>query len=169
RLLESGQEAGNGARAHGDQLAHLYIARTQLAGGYLDLLVRLRNFHPQQLFRELLTEPTMNLADALAGGGATGQLSAIHPGLHRDVGAGFALQVALSRIPAVVALQGALDVHRMRVMSFDEVAVVAVHRPDQCGQGWDEAGRKRTPETFAAPRQLQGQIDELRAGRRPFA
>jgi hypothetical protein len=44
---------------------------------------------------------------------------------------GFKLQIALVGILAVIVSQGTLYVDRMRVVTFDEIAVIAVHCPDE--------------------------------------
>jgi len=71
--------------------------------------------------------------------GAPAQGTFIDPFLDSDVRPGFELEVALAGIPAVITHEGALDVDRMCVMALDEIAVIAVHRPDQRGQRGDKA------------------------------
>jgi len=49
---------------------------------------------------------------------------------------GLELQVALVAVLAIVAFKGALDVDRVRVVSFDEIAVIAVRRThERCKPG----------------------------------
>ncbi len=71
--------------------------------------------------------------------GAAFQAALIDPSLDRDVRFRFELEVALPRVLAVVILERALDIDRMSVMPFDQVAVVAVHRPHQIGERGQQA------------------------------
>ena len=71
---------------------------------------------------------------------------------------GFQLEVALFGVLAVVALEGAFDIDRVGVVAFDEVAVVAVHRPHEIGERSQQALRQGAPESRALLRQLQREI-----------
>jgi len=51
----------------------------------------------------------------------------------------FELQIAFFRVGAIVVYQRALNIDRMRVMPLDQVAVIAIHRPDQIGKGREDA------------------------------
>jgi hypothetical protein len=66
---------------------------------------------------------------------------AINPPLDGDVCPRLDLQVALSCILAVVVLQGALNVHGVRIVSFNQVGVVAVHRADEFRKRPDNSWR----------------------------
>jgi hypothetical protein len=57
-----------------------------------------------------------------------------------------ALEVALGGILAVIVLEGALDVDRVGVVSFNKVAVVAVHCPHEIGERGEQAGREAAAE-----------------------
>jgi hypothetical protein len=55
------------------------------------------------------------------------------------------LQVALAGVLAVVVLERPLDVHRVRVVPFNEVGVVAVHRSHEvCKRGQKGRGQAAT-------------------------
>jgi len=55
------------------------------------------------------------------------KIAGVEPLLHRDVRLSFKLEIAFGTIRAVVVLQGTLDIDGMRVVSFNEVTVIAVH------------------------------------------
>ena len=75
-----------------------------------------------------------------------------------DMRFGFELEVAFFGVLAVVALEGALDIDRVGVVAFDQVAVVAVHRPHEIGERGQQALRQGAPEAGALLRQLQREI-----------
>jgi hypothetical protein len=91
----------------------------------------------------------VNLANAFSSDGEAGfQSPAVDPLLRSDVCMRFELQVAFSGVFAVVVLERPLDVDGVRVVPFNQVGVVAVHRTDEVrersekgrGQAAAEAG-----------------------------
>ncbi len=48
---------------------------------------------------------------------------------------GFELQIPLVRVFTVVVLERPFDVNRVSVVSLNEDGIVAVHDPDETGQG----------------------------------
>ncbi len=60
----------------------------------------------------------------------------------------FELQIALADILAVVVFLRPFDINRVRVVPFDEVAVIAVHRPHKVGK----RGQQTLGQTTAKPR-----------------
>lgn len=96
-----------------------------------------RVYDPEKVFGQQFAKALVNLANAFGfDGEATLEAPAINPPLDGDVCLGFDLLVALSCILAVVVLKRALDVHGVRIVSFNEIGVVAVHRPDEvCERG----------------------------------
>src|SRR3974390_3870642 len=83
----------------------------------------------------------MNLANAVFGDRAcVSKPATINPFLDGDVSFGLELQIALVRLLAVVVLESALDIDRVGVMPFDEIAVIAIHRANEIGQGSEQAG-----------------------------
>jgi len=76
---------------------------------------------------------------------------------------GLQLQIALLRVGAVVLLESALDVDRVCVMSFNEIAVVAVHGPDEIGQRRHHAVRQASPKPRGCRRQLDREVIQLGA------
>jgi len=97
----------------------------------------------------------VNLADALLAECTTLQAAVIDPALHGDMGLGFELEVAFLGVVAVILFQGALDIDRVRIMAFNQVAVVAVHGPHEIGQGGEHA----FGQTTAKPGCMRGQFD----------
>jgi hypothetical protein len=96
---------------------------------------------PKELIRKPLAEPLAQLAQPGDRKGTIIEPARVDPCLHGDMRLCFELEVAFLRIAAVVALERALDVDRMGVVPLDQVTVVAVHRPNQIGQGADNTGR----------------------------
>ena len=70
------------------------------------------------------------------------------------------LQIAFAGILAIVVLQGTLDIDRVSVMPFDQVAVVAVHRPHQIGERSQQALGQAPAKSRGFLRQLQGKVRE---------
>ena len=56
------------------------------------------------------------------------------------------------------ALEGALDVDRVGVVTLNQVAVIAVHRPHEIGERGEQALRQGPPESGALLRELQREI-----------
>ncbi len=145
------------------------IAVTQFAGDDFYLLLGCRVLDPQQIVGQQFAEAPMNLADGVRGDGAAFEAAVVDPVLDRDVRLGFELEIALFGVLAVVVLERALDIDRVRVVPFDQVAVVAVHRPHEIGERGQQACGQGAAEAGALLRQLQRQIGQGRAVARAFA
>ena len=102
----------------------------------------------------------MGFADGVRGDSATLEAAAVDPSLDRDVCFSFELEVAFLRVLAVVVPESALDIDGMRVMPFDQVAVVAVHRPHEVGERGHQAFGQRAPEPGALLHQFEGEIGQ---------
>ena len=76
---------------------------------------------------------------------------------------GFHLQVALAGVLAVVILERPFDVHRVRVVAFDEVGVVAVHRAHQVGERGQEGRGQTAAEACGLLGKLQRKVGDLPA------
>ena len=87
----------------------------------------------------------MDLADCSLRRSSSGDSVCVDPGLNLYVRPGFELPVSFGKILAVVATQSPFDIDRMRIVAFDEVAVVAVHRPYQVGDGGHDPRREAAP------------------------
>src|SRR5260370_32809089 len=147
-LLEALQEAGQGAGTDGDVGSDLYVARAQFAGNKADGLLGRRVFDPQEIVGQQFAKAPVHFADSFSLDCKTAfEAAAVNPFLYQDVRLGFKLQVTLAGVFAVVVLERPLDVHGMRVVSFDQVGVVAVHRTDQAGK----RGRQGREQAAAEP------------------
>jgi hypothetical protein len=122
-------------------------------------LLRDRTLHPQ-FVRDSRAESAMYFANALADDRAFRQAAAVDPLLHRDVRFRFELKTTLAGILAVVVFQGAFDIDRVSVVAFDQVAVVAVHRPDKIGNRGQQALEQTPAKSAGFLRQLQGKVRE---------
>jgi hypothetical protein len=90
------------------------------------------------------------------------EAAAVNPFLYGDVRLGFELQVAFMGVLAVVVLERPLDVHGMRVVSLNQVRVVAVHRTGQAGK----RGQQGRGQTAAEAGGFLGEV-ECQVGERP--
>ncbi len=111
----------------------------------------------------------MDFADRLGRDRATFEPTAIDPLLDGDMRFRFELEIALLRVSAVVVLEGALDVDGVCIVPFDQVAVVAVHRPHEIGERCQQAVGQGAPEPGALLRQLEGKIGQRDAVSRAVA
>src|SRR5262249_19019358 len=127
-LLEAAKETRDCPWTHGDVRPHLDIPVPQFAREDPDLVLCLPVFHPQKVIRQAFAEPTVYFADAVNRGRATSETASVNPLLNGNMGFGLQLEVALPGIVAIVVFQCTLNIHRVRVVPFDKVAVVAVHR-----------------------------------------
>ena len=134
------------------------IAVAQCAGDDLDLFFGRRIFDPQQIVGQRLAEAAMDFRDGVRGDGAAFEAAGVDPALDVDMRLGFELEIALFGVLAVVALEGAFDLDRVGVVAFDQVAVVAVHRPHEIGERGQQALGQGAPEAGALLRQLQREI-----------
>jgi hypothetical protein len=69
----------------------------------------------------------VNLADAVGRHSPATEIPGVDPLLDGDMRLGFQLQIALPGVAAIVILQRPLNIDRVRIMTFDQVAVIAVH------------------------------------------
>jgi len=111
-LRESCEKARNGRRADGDIIANPDISLAQLARNNLHTLVCVRVFDPEQVFRQMLAEAPVNLANGVHRDGAAPYTAFVDPLLNRNVSLSFELEIALLGVAAVVALQRALKCRR---------------------------------------------------------
>ncbi len=100
---------------------------------------------------------------------AAAQAAGVDPLLDGDVRPGLELQGARADVRAVVVVQRSLDVDRVRDVAFDEVAVVAVHGPDEVCERREHAVRQPVTEPGRPGRQLHGEVGELAAVSRTLA
>lgn len=81
----------------------------------------------------------------------------------------FELQVTLLGIGAVIVMESALDIDRVRVVAFNQVAVITVHGPDERGQRRRNLIRQAAAECNGARGQIEGEIVQLAPVRRVLA
>ena len=143
--FEPGQESRDRARADGNMPANLYVPRTDLPRNDPDLLTSLGIGQPEQATGHSIAEPPVDLTQARRRQGKTVDSPVIDPGLNGNVRLGFKLQIAFSRIGAEVVSEGPLDIDRMGVVTFDQVAVIAIHRPHEIGKRTDHSPRQAPP------------------------
>ncbi|WP_230206739.1 hypothetical protein [Novosphingobium sp. Gsoil 351] len=110
------------------------VALTHLSGFDAHAFTRIRQLHPQEIFGQFGAETGMGFLQARTRMSTAGEPALIDPLLHFDVRACFKLEVALDGVVAKVVAKGSLNVDRMSVMAFDEIAVIAIHSPNEVGQ-----------------------------------
>ena len=74
---------------------------------------------------------------------------------------GLELEVSLPGVPAVVALERALDIDGMGV--FDQVAIIAVHRAHEIGERGEQAFREVAAQPDAFGGQFQCEVGQFGA------
>jgi hypothetical protein len=167
--FEALKEARQRTRADGGMRADFHMAAPDRAGDNAQALARVGLGNPEQIVRQQFAKPPVNLADPLLCGCPSLQAARVDPFLDGDVGFRLELQIALVRIDAVIVPERPLDVDRMGVVAFDQVAVIAVHRPDQIGQRREQALRQAAPETRRAGREFERKVGERAAVARALA
>ena len=133
------QEARYSGRADGDVFADRDITMAQFAGEHLDAFLRRRVHDPQQVVGQQFAESTMDFTKGIGVDGAAFETAGIDPLLDGDMRFCFLLEVARFGVLAVVVLKGALDINGVRVVAFDQVAVVAIHRAHEVGERSQQA------------------------------
>ena len=111
------------------------IVSPEIARDDLDAIFIFHVRNPEQIIRQQFAETAMDLAYTGGGGRAGVQTALVDPFLDGDMSFGLELEIAFFGIVAVIALEGALDVDGVRIVSFDEIAVIAVHRTHEIGEG----------------------------------
>src|SRR5882757_8877508 len=105
----------------------------------------------------------MNLANTVSAHGMALNSTPVNPLLNGDMSFRFELQVALARVLAVVVLECALDVDGMCIVSFDQVAVITIHRTHQAGECAADAFRQTPPESSRLGGKVNSQIGQFAA------
>ena len=168
-FLEALEEARHCRGADGNVLADRDVAMAQLAGNDLNPFLGRRVLDPEEVFRERFAEATMDFPwmDSAVRARPL-ESSAVNPFLDGDVSFGFELEVALFGVVAVITLEGTFDVERVRVVPFDQIAVVTIHRADEVDEGGKQALGQRAAKAGALLRQFQGNVSEVRTVPRAF-
>ena len=116
----------------------------QLTPYKADALIDNRFFDPEKILGQQLAKTMVDFTYPFGlDGVAPSQATCIDPSLNRDMRLGFELEVALAGILAVVVFECPFDVHRMRVMSLNEIGIVAVHGPHQIGERGQQTGGQK--------------------------
>jgi hypothetical protein len=129
-LLESSQKAGQGSGTDSDVPANLNVPCPQIA--WYDAVAFFGDWvlYPEKVFRQQLAKAPVNLLNFFdARCFSAFQAAFIDPPLDMDVRLGFKLQIPLVRILAEFVFERPLNVYRVGVVPFNEIGVVAVHRP----------------------------------------
>jgi hypothetical protein len=138
--------------------AYFYITLPELARNDFYALTGIRLFGPQQLLRQKLGEAAVHLLNAFGCGGAAFETAIIDPFLDGDMRDGFELEIPFFRLGAVVVLEGALDLDRLRIIPFDKIAVLTINGSDEIGQCGKDAFRQAAAKSRRAACQLNRQI-----------
>ena len=168
-LLEAREEPRHGAGADGDVTTDAHVATAQFSRHDPQALAGVWIFDPQHLLGQQFAKAAVDVAQALGRDRAPAQISFIDPPLHRDMRFGLKLQIALLGVGAVVVLERTLDIDGMGVVPFDEVAVVAIHRPHEISQRGQHAGRQAAAEPGRLDGELDGKVGQRPAMPRGFA
>jgi hypothetical protein len=75
------------------------------------------------------------------------------------------LEIAPAGVLAVVPPERTLDIHGVRIVPLDQVAVIAVHRPHKGREGGEQAGREAAPESGGFLRKIEGEVGQTGAVR----
>jgi hypothetical protein len=163
-LLEALQEAGHGARTDGNKTADLHIPASQFSGDNPVALFGGGVFYPEQILRQQLTEAPMDFLDTFGSTCARAiQAAFVDPLLNRDMRFGFVLQIALVRVGTVVILERPLDIHRMRIVTFNKVGIVTIHGTHERGERREQTRREAATKTCGLLREVKSKIRERRA------
>jgi hypothetical protein len=121
--------------------ADFHVAVPQFARYHADTLLGFRVLHPQKILGQQVTKAAMNLTNAFGSKCKPAvESSVIDPFLHRDMRLSLNLQIALALIVAIGVPECVLDIDWVRVVSFNEVGIVAVHLSDQIRERRLQAG-----------------------------
>jgi hypothetical protein len=133
-LCKAAQEAGHGARTDGHVMANANISFAQLAGYDSLTFLRRRIFYPKKIVRKQFAESPVRFTDSLGAERADSfEAAFIDPSLDRNMGRRFELEIPFLSVLAVVVSECSLDVHRVRIMTLDEIRVVTVHGTNKGG------------------------------------
>ena len=104
-VFEPPQKTPDSPRAHRDMPGHFYIILAYVSRDDRDLFLRARVLHPEQLFGQQLTKPSVHLKDALHTGLFTRQATLINPLLDGNMGRRLTLEMTLLGIGAKLFVQ----------------------------------------------------------------
>src|SRR5436309_198702 len=88
----------------------------------------------------------------------------VEPSLNFNVSLGLQLEISLLVILAEIPIDRALNVHRMSIVPFDQIAVVAVHRSNEVGQRFGQALVKACPKRGGSLGKLEYEFGQVWPG-----
>ncbi|MGH8566312.1 MAG: hypothetical protein ACREXW_20440 [Gammaproteobacteria bacterium] len=156
------------AGAYGEVASDPDIAETQFAGDDADAFMGGRVLDEEQVFGQELAEAAVGFADAVGGDGAPLEPAFVDPFLDGDMGPRLQRKIASAGVLAVVLPERTLDIHGVRIVFLDQVAVIAVHHPHQGREGGEQAGREAAPESRGFLRKVEGEVGQAGAVRGAF-
>lgn len=110
----------------------------------------------------------MNFAQTFRRNRATAKIPRIKPLLHRYVSLSFELKVAFMSIRAIIVFQGTFDIDGMSIVTFDEIAVIAVHRSHEISERRANARSETAAETRSFASKVNRQIGQRASVGRAF-
>jgi hypothetical protein len=111
----------------------------------------------------------VGFADTVGGDGAPLEPAFVDPFLDGDMGPRLQLEIAPAGVLAVVLPERTFDIHGVRIVPLDQVAVVAVHRPHKGREGGQQVGQEAAPESGGFLRKVEGEVGQAGAVREPSA
>ena len=91
-------------------------------------------------------------------GKTVGASPPVYHSLDFNMRLGFKLQVSFFRLPGKISRKGFINIYRMGVMTFDKVAVIAVHGTNQIAHGLTHDGMQSPRKSAAFFGQIHSQI-----------
>ncbi|GLU28936.1 hypothetical protein Brsp01_41690 [Brucella sp. NBRC 12950] len=157
-LVHSFEKSGHRARADGDVPPSFDIAGAQLTRNNGNRLSRLRVVDNEEFWRQQLAETTVEFDHRYGCGRRLHHNVFIDPFLNGNMRFGFKLKIPFLRIGAKIVSHSAFDVYWMSIVSFNEVAIVAVHGPHEIGKSLSNGSRKATSECGRLLRKFKYEI-----------
>ncbi|OBX18656.1 hypothetical protein A9995_11955 [Erythrobacter sp. QSSC1-22B] len=155
-------KARHRAWTDGDMAAYLNVALTEVSGFNAHAFARIRHLHPKEILGQFAAETGVSFFKASTCICSAREPAFIDPLLHLDVCACFKLEVALNGVVTKVIAKRSLNIDRMSVMSFDEVAVIAIHSPNEVGQCSANALGKAATKGSCLRSKINGKIAYVR-------
>ena len=168
RGLEASEEARHGAGADRHMTSDPHVPRSELARHDAHPLAGVGVVDPEQVVGQPTTKLAMKRLDERRARGGTSEprrrrgfrSTAVEHRLDFDVRPRLELERALCRVRGIVGAKRALDVDRVGVVALDEVAVVAVHRPDEGSDFRAHVRVKLCRQPMRLGRQVDGEVFE---------
>lgn len=122
-------------------------------------------FDPEKIIGQRLAKPAVDFADRLGRDNLAGfETALVNPALNLNMCFGFDLQVAFFPVLAVIVLQRAFDINRVRIVPLDEIRVITIHGTDKVRERGEKGRGQATAETCGFGRKLKCEIVKTLAG-----